>query len=262
MSIQQVQASVDPSRSFIFIFNSIFEPYPIRIFLLYRFYWECCRSCPDQPFSRLVNPFHFFNLICASWDFLASKKTYPSLPSNTCALLASNLPRLPKIRHPRWWRFWKSAWNNRGVNHGSEWPKKPQWFIGTNLFTALGWGNLRRFFYLMTSWIVRYQGKDNWHWHQTPSRKTSPNNSSTVWSTTIAIRFDCQQISQTMSSSVYSYPDILSNEEYWLCCNPPPGAIDFSPVSSSPIRWKSTNRRIVPEENAAQPASMHQMRAL
>jgi hypothetical protein len=59
MSAQQAQRPNDPGGSFIFIFNSIFEPQPVRISLLYRFYWECCHSCLDRPLFRVVSLFSF-----------------------------------------------------------------------------------------------------------------------------------------------------------------------------------------------------------
>ncbi|PMD62584.1 uncharacterized protein K444DRAFT_627494 [Hyaloscypha bicolor E] len=47
MSDQQAEASNGVNRHFLFIFNSIFEPRPVRISSLYRFFWECCRSRAD-----------------------------------------------------------------------------------------------------------------------------------------------------------------------------------------------------------------------
>jgi hypothetical protein len=63
MSDQQAEASNGINRHFLFIFNTIFGPRPVRISSLYRFFWECCRSSADGPYFRLVSNFNIQRLL-------------------------------------------------------------------------------------------------------------------------------------------------------------------------------------------------------
>ena len=131
MSDQQVETPSGSNRQIFSIFNSIFEPHPVRISLLYRFYWECCRSSPEGPYFCLVSGIHLYQLwIIHSNAYSASNQAHPSFSTNMSVLLARGVSFLPQTCRSRWWRFWRPARHNRRAHHEPESSNTSQWFMG------------------------------------------------------------------------------------------------------------------------------------